>query len=131
MSNSAGMSMPARIVMKFAANVVLVWFLHVQFGSFFVISGEIHAWVVVGALLTLLNMLVRPVLHVLTFPLKLFATILAIIIVNGVLVQLTVSIVERMDPQVVTLSVQGGLLGWTIVAVVFGLGNWLMKASLK
>ena len=131
MADQQGLSMPAAIVLRFIANIGLVLLLHKHFGDFFAITDSVHAWVVVAALITLMNIVIRPVLNVITFPLKLFATILAIIIVNGVFVQITVSVVENMDPEVVTLTINGGLWGWTVVAIVMGLGNWVMKIVIK
>ena len=109
----------------------MVWVMRTYLAAFFAMTGDLAGMIVVGALLTLMNIIVRPVLNLVTIPLKLFATVLAIIVVNGAFVQMTVLIVEKMDPTVVTLAVQGGLVGWVVVAIVFGVGNWLLKATLK
>lgn len=111
--------------------MALVWFLAVYFSAYFDLTGGIGAYVIVGSLLTLMNIFVRPLLELITLPLKLFATILAIIIVNGVFVQLTTVIVERMQDNLVTLEIHGKLWGWLVVATVLGLGNWLMKVALN
>jgi len=131
MSEGSRSSLPVRIFLKFVLNAILVWFLAKYLGLYFNLTGGMEAYIVIGALLTLMNMLVRPLLAVVTFPLKMFVTILAIIIVQAVFVQLTVMIVQRMDTSIVTLQVNGGLWGWVVIAVVLGVGNWLMKITLK
>jgi putative membrane protein len=99
--------------------------------QFFVIGGGWRAIIIVGVILTLLNILVRPVLNVLTLPLKLFATILAVIVVNGAFVYLTHLLILRMDPEIAQLTILGGAWGWIVVAAVLGFGNWLIKEMLR
>jgi len=131
MSESSGGSAPVRILIKFALNVGLAAFLAVYLDEYFRMTGGMSAYVVMGSLLTLMNIIVRPVLSIILLPLKLFVTILAIIILHAVFVQIAVMIVQRMDPEIITLEIFGGLWGWIIVAVILGLGNWTMKAMLK
>jgi len=123
--------MPLRIVAKFALNIGLVWVLATYLGDYFQMTGGLGAAVVTGSLLTLMNIIVRPILHILTLPFRLFATLIALIIVQAAFVQLTIMIAERMDPAVVTLTIGGGLFGWIVVAITLGVGNWLMKVVLK
>ena len=131
MATSSRTSLPLRVLVKFGLNVGLTWLLASYLNQYFVLSGDWKALVVIGALLTLMNMLIRPVLSVIMLPLKLFAAAFAIIIINGFFVWLIVKIAERMDAGIVTLSIEGGLWGWIVVAVILGLGNWMMKAMLK
>jgi uncharacterized membrane protein YvlD (DUF360 family) len=128
---SEGMSMPARLIIRAVLSVLLVWGMAVYLEPYFVVTGGVGAYVVIGSLLTLMNIVVRPLLDAITLPLKLFATILAIIIVNGAFVQLTVMVTDRMQPEVVTLRIDGGLWGWIVVAVILGVGNWVMKVMLS
>jgi|TARA_Y100000310_G_scaffold285871_1_gene309630 putative membrane protein len=116
-----------KIIIKAVGNIALVWILAVYMKQYFALTGGIPAYIIVGSLLTLLNMFVRPILDIVTLPFKLFATIIAIIIVNGVFVQLTHMIVQNMKPDLVTLEIYGGLWGWTVIAVVFGFANWVLK----
>ncbi len=99
--------------------------------QYFALEGGLRAVIIVGALLTLMNLFFRPILDLITLPLKLFATILAVIIVNGVFVEAIHRVTLRMDPGLVTLSIEGGLAGWILVALILGLGNWMMKEIVK
>jgi len=130
MSESRGASMPLRILIKALLNIAVVWLMTTYLNQYFQLTGGAAAYVIVGSLITLLNIFVRPILEILTFPFKLFATIIAIIIVNGGFVQLTHIITAKMDPTLVSLEIFGGLWGWVVVATVFGFSNWLIKEML-
>jgi uncharacterized membrane protein YvlD (DUF360 family) len=130
-SESSNISLPLRITLKAVLNIALVWVMATYLDQFFQLSGSWRAIIIVGALITLLNIFIRPVLEVITLPLKLFATLIAFIIVNGGIVQLTQMVTQRMDPADVQLEIFGGLWGWLVVATVFGFGNWLIRTILK
>ena len=123
---SDGLSLPARVLLRALLNIGLVWFMAIQLEAYFFLTGGFQAYVIVGSLLTLLNIFVRPFLALVTLPIKLFATLLAIIVVNGAFVQLVDYAVQRMQPDLVTLEIYGGLWGWIVVATILGVGNWLM-----
>ncbi|PIQ76196.1 hypothetical protein COU78_01405 [Candidatus Peregrinibacteria bacterium CG10_big_fil_rev_8_21_14_0_10_49_24] len=131
MASEGGLSLPARVLLRAVLNIALVWFLATYFYAYFEITGGLAAYIIVGSLLTLMNIFVRPLLEIFTLPLKLFATILAIIIVNGVFVQLTTYIVDNMQENLVTLNIHGKLWGWIVVATILGVGNWIIKAMLN
>ena len=120
-----------RLFAKAILNVLLVWTLDVVIPMYFVVTGGWFAYIIIGALISLLNFFVRPILYLISLPFKLFATILALIIVNGLFVQLLYEASLYLDQTIVTLDIRGGLIGWSIVAIAFGLSNWLMKIALK
>ncbi|OIO53499.1 hypothetical protein AUJ46_04850 [Candidatus Peregrinibacteria bacterium CG1_02_54_53] len=130
MADSSG-SLPLKITMKAILNIALVWAMATYLNQYFALTGGWRAIVIVGALLTLLNLIVRPVLAILTMPLKLFATILAVIMVNGAFVWLVHLLVLKMDPAVVGLEIFGGVWGWIVVASAIGFANWVMKEILR
>ncbi|MBU2213788.1 phage holin family protein [Patescibacteria group bacterium] len=129
MSESKG-SWPLRILIKALLNFAVVWLMATYMDQYFQMTGGFVAVIIIGSLLTLLNMFVRPILDIITLPFKLFATIIAIILVNGVFVQLIHVISQEMNPDLVTLEIFGGLWGWTVVAIVFGVSNWIIKEIL-
>lgn len=120
-----------RLLAKAILNILLVWALDILIPMYFVVTGGWVAYLVIGALISLLNFFVRPILYVISLPFKLFATVLAFIIVNGLFVQLLYEISLYLDQNLVTLDIRGGIIGWSIVAVAIGLANWLMKIALK
>jgi len=131
MSNDSGGSLPLKITIKAILNVTLVWAMATYLDQYFALTGGWRAIVIVGALLTLLNLLVRPILAVLTLPLKIFATILAVIVVNGIFVWLVHLLVLKMDPAIVGLEIFGGVWGWIVVAAAIGFANWVMKEIIR
>lgn len=131
MSDSSRISLPVRILLRFLLTIGLVWWMAAYLDQYVFISGGFVAYVIIGALLTLMNLLVRPVLNAVTFPLRLLATILALIIVNGVFLGITYRITMKMDPSLVTFEILGGIGGWIVVMLILGIANWLMKISLK
>jgi putative membrane protein len=123
------MNAPLRILLRFLLTIVLLWAL-VSFTPYLDLGYGWSSLIVIGALVTLLNLLVRPLLEILTLPLRFFATLLAFIIVNGLVVWLLYAVSQRMDTTMVTFAIQGGILGWAVVALVLGFGNWAMKEML-
>ena len=121
------MKAPARILITAILSVLLVWGLQNYLGQYFVLTGGWAALITVGALLTLMNMLVRPVLDIVALPLKFFMTFLAIILANAAFLWIVLQITDRMDPSIVTLRIAGGLMGWIVISLILGLANWIMK----
>ena len=118
--------MPVRLLLRYALTVLMLWLMIRYLPQYLVIYGNWMALPTVAALLMLLNMFARPVLKLLTLPLKLFMTIVAIVLVNGAFLWILERIAERFDPETATLLVQGGPGGWIVVALVLGLGNWVL-----
>jgi uncharacterized membrane protein YvlD (DUF360 family) len=120
-----------KLTLKSLLNIGLVWVMDMYLGQYFGLSGGIVGAIIVGALITLLNMFFRPVLAIILLPLKLFATIIAIIISNGAFIYVVHLATQRMDSSLVQLEIFGGPWGWIVVAVCFGLANWMMKEMFK
>jgi len=130
MSDDKKPSAPLRLFLRAVFNILLVALMAWYLPPYVFIQGGIGAYVVIGSLLTLMNILVRPVLALITFPLKLFATLIAVILANGVFIWITLFIAERLDPALVVFRIEG-ILGWIIVAMIVGTANWMMKHALK
>ncbi|TSC58802.1 MAG: putative membrane protein [Candidatus Peregrinibacteria bacterium Greene0416_19] len=125
------MSAPARIFLKFLGNTILIWMLARFLPQYVTVGGGLAGAVVIGALLTLLNLFLRPLLGILFLPLRLLAHILAIILLNAVFLWVIVKFVGLMDSSVVTLAIKGGWGGWIVVSLAIGLANWVMKEVIK
>lgn len=131
MSDSQGVSAPLKLIIRLLLTIALVWAMSAFLERYFFVSGGLAAYIVIGSLLTLMNVLVRPLLHLISLPFKLFAVIIAIIIVNGGFLWLTMEIAEELDPDVVQLHVDGGVGGWILVALILGVANWVFREMLK
>jgi|GEM_PF-358441 len=121
------MSLPIRVLLHAVLNILLVWALAHWLDQYFFLVGGAAAYVLVGCVLTLLNLLVRPILDLLLLPLRLLASLLAFILANALFLWLTLALVHRMDGDVVTLTIDGGIGGWLVVAIALGIGNWVIR----
>ncbi len=127
---TSSLGLPLRILFSTILTILLVWAMSALIPQYFLITGGWAALVIVGCLVTLLNLIARPVLHILTFPLKLFATLLALILSNAAFVWLVVRITSQMDPSLVQLRIADGFLSWMIVAAILGIANLFFKHTL-
>lgn len=122
----ASRSLPLRIVLQYALTLLTLWLLVRFLPQYLVIDGGPMALPTVAALLLLLNLFVRPILRIVTLPLKLFMTLAAIVLVNAAFLWLLERIAERFDPSTAIVLVQGGLGGWIVVALILGIANWII-----
>lgn len=126
----SSLSLPVRILFQAVLTILLVWILNELIPQYFAVKGGVAAFVIIGCLMTLMNIIVRPVLHVLLIPLKLFATILALILTNAGFVWITLQIAAQLDPNIVQLVIKDGFLSWMLVAIIFGIANFFYKHTL-
>ncbi len=130
MSDSSS-SAPLRLIVRLLLNIAVVWILPIILPSYVAIQGGWAAIILIGITMTLLNVLARPIIHILTFPLKLFMTIIAIILANAAFLWLLTWLIGMMDQSLVGLAIMGGLTGWIVVSLIMGLANWAMREMLK
>lgn len=124
-------SLPTRLTLHAILNILLVALLNRLLPDSFFVSGGAPAFVIVGALISLMNIVVRPVLNIIALPLKLFATIIAIILVNAIFLWMTLQLTMLMDPSLVTLDIGGGIGGWITASLALGFGNWVLHLLVK
>lgn len=120
-------SIPLLIVLKFLVNIFLMVGLDRYLPQYVTVFGGVAALVIIGALLTLMNMFVRPMLKIATAPARFVFGLPVIILLNFVFLWLTYQIVLLMDPSLVVLAISGGVEGWLVTSVIVGLVNWGMK----
>lgn len=123
------MSPALKLAVKFLANTILMWILHTYLSGYVTIFGGMAAYVVIGALLTLMNMFLRPILNFATAPARFIFGLPFVILLNFGFFWLTYKIVLFMDPSLVVLVIEGGVWGWVLVSVIVGTVNWGMKKA--
>ena len=121
------LSLPLRLALSAMLNSILVGLLDSYLPQYFTLFGGVGAFIIIGSLLTLMNFLVRPILNAVTFPLHLLTSLIADMIVNTLFLWMTYQIALQMDPNIVALTLTGGIAGWITVGSVLGFANWLMK----
>lgn len=124
------MSLPNRLVLRFALTALLLLAMNRWMSATFFVGGGWSGIVAVAALVTLLNVLVRPMLDLVTLPLKILTGGIVVMAVNLAILLALETITRLYDPQIATLTIQGGIRGWLLAAIVLGAANWAMKETL-
>jgi uncharacterized membrane protein YvlD (DUF360 family) len=127
MAEKSSLSAPLHLLVRFLLTILLLYILSTYFDQYFLLTGGLPAYITVAALVTLMNVLVRPVIHVLAMPFHLIFGLFITIAANWLFLWLTIQIAERFDPHTVRLAIEGGIAGWLLVAIILGVANWLMK----
>ncbi len=126
-----GLSAPARLIIRLILTIGLVYLLSTFLNQIFFVDGGLAAFIIIGSLITLMNVVVRPLLNLIMMPFKLFMGIIVLIVANGLILWLTEMIAEKMDPTLVVLEIDQGIGGWFLIAIILGLANWVMKETLR
>ena len=124
------MSLPLRITLRLILTIVLVWAMQIYLPQYVLVTGGLTAWIIIGILLTGMNLIVRPILQILALPVHLLATLLSFILVNIVFTWLTVWIIGKMDQGLAMFEILG-IAGWVVVPIVLGVANGVMKMLLS
>lgn len=115
------------VLTKFLAAVVVNAILAYAVGRFLpkllVISPGLYPHAVVGVVLAVTNLLVVPILHIIALPIRLFATAVAFFAVNILGLYVSLEIVKMLSLEGVTLAIEGGVVSWLLLSLVFGLVN--------
>ncbi|MEK9160290.1 MAG: phage holin family protein [Patescibacteria group bacterium] len=118
-----------RILVTVLANALALFLVsHVLDG--FTFEGGLIAPVIVAAILTVLNFILKPILKLLSFPLVFLTGGLFLIVLNAFILYLADYLLGVMDFKGVDLVVDG-ILTYALAAVIFGIANWLIHWLLK
>jgi putative membrane protein len=118
-----------KLLCTYIGTLIVLWALQHFTGDLLQISNGVLGLGVITLLLTVLNIIVRPILHIITLPLSLFTSVIAAIIVNGVIFELVQFIARQFLPTVAMVSLQAGIMNWLLVVLVLGVSNWAFKES--
>lgn len=116
-----------KFLLKVLANILVVYLLNEFLPAYVTIVGGLPAYIILGLLLMILNMTVRPILKLITFPLHFIFSILATIIVNVLFLWIVYQITLLLDPNILVFALTGGVVGWLVVSTVLGIANWFLK----
>lgn len=81
-----------RIVLTLAVNAISLWVINYLFSGVNISSGE--TLLMLAVVLSLLNITIKPLLHIFTFPVTILTFGLFALIINGIVLQLTFSFVS-------------------------------------
>lgn len=118
-----------RLLYTIVINAFALFIVSLILPGFEFVGGWI-APVVTAIVLTLLNMLVKPILKFLSFPLVFASAGLFLIVINAGILFLTEYVVAVMDIEGVAFQIKN-LLTYVLAAIIFGIANWLIHWFLK
>lgn len=131
MPQESRLSAPIRLVMRLLLTIGLLWLLNTFLDQYFYVNGGLPAFIILGSLITLMNVIIRPVLQLVLLPFRFFFHLLTLVMLNALFLWLTLRIAAELDPDVVTFAVNGGIAGWLLIALLLGFAHWVMKETIR
>lgn len=108
------------LVLRLLVNAAAVW-LAVYFVDGLGMEGSWVAWVVVAAILAVLNAVVKPVAKLLSLPVVILTLGLFLLVINAVLLQVVVAISDAIDMGLTSSGFVATFLG----AIVISIASWI------
>jgi putative membrane protein len=115
------------LLLRVLLNIILMWLLAAFLPQYVAIEGGTVAYIAIGLVISLLNVIVRPLLSLITLPLWILSHLIAAILVNLVFLWVTEVVVRGLQSSSFSLDIHGGALGWLITAAAFGILNWALR----
>lgn len=106
---------------------MFLWGLTEYLAHIFLLTGGLPAFLIIGFLLTTIDLLIRPFLALLTLPLRLFLSILNILVLNGLSLGILVFLSREFPPAILTLSILGGMRDLFLLIALFGLRDTFLR----
>ena len=112
-----------------AINTASVYVVH-NLLDHFIVTGGTLGYVLVGVILGLLNLFIKPVLKILSLPFIFLTAGLFVVILNTLILWIAVQLIAILDVAGITLSITGV---WTYVVAVcaFGIINYLFQKLIR
>ncbi|MFA5855550.1 MAG: phage holin family protein [Candidatus Gracilibacteria bacterium] len=118
-----------RAILTILANAVALLIIS-RLLSGFVFEGGYLAPILVAAILSILNFILKPVIKLLSFPLIFITGGLFLIVINAFLIYLSSYLLRVMDISGTALHVES-ILTYVFAAIILGVANWLIHWFLK
>ena len=113
-----------RVIFSLIGNSVLFWALHEHFfPGEFVVTGEIKGFVVLAVLFGLVNFFVKPLVDLVTLPIRWLTLGLFQFVINAALIYLLEWITHSFGVMEVTLTLNGDWLLYVIVGAIVAFAN--------
>lgn len=94
------------------------------------IGGGYTGFLIAGGTIAVLNLLVKPVIKFLAFPLIFLSAGLVLILINAFIFYLAKYLIDVMAITSVAMEVDN-LLTYVFTAIIFGLANWFISWLIK
>jgi putative membrane protein len=118
-----------RVLFFLIVNTITIYLVD-QLLNAFTITGSIWSYLLIGALIGILNTFLKPVLKILSLPLLFLTAGLFSIVINAIILYLGVLIIEVMQIPDLSFTIEG-ILTYIMAAFIIGLLNYLFQKILK
>ena len=121
------MSFPSRLLLRLLLNIAFIWLLARYLGTIFLLTGGLPAFLIIGFLLTAIDLLIRPFLGLLTFPIRLFLSLLNVLVLNGLSLGILLFLSKEFPPDILTLTILGGFRNLFLLIALFSLRDTFLR----
>lgn len=118
-----------KLLFTYIGTIAVLWALQHFANGIIQIENGIIGIGIIALLLTLLNLIIRPILQIITLPLSLFTSLFAAIVVNGIIFELVQFIARTFLPTLAVIRIQPGMTNWLLIVLVLGVSNWAFSES--
>ncbi len=93
-------------------------------------TGGIKFFIVGGLIIGILNVFVKPLMKILSFPLMMMTIGLFSLVINAIIFWLTMRVVNGIHLADISVTISGALT-YLVAGIVFGLVNWFLHIFIK
>lgn len=112
-----------------ALNTLSVYLVH-QLLDGFVITGGAWGFIVVGSIIGLLNLFLKPILRVLSLPFIFLTVGLFLVLINAVILWLAQQLVSFLELEGITFIVEG-MVTYVVAVLLLGVFNYLFQKLIR
>ena len=121
----------SRVFVSFVSNAGLFWFLsHEIFPESFQITGGVPAYLIIGSFSVFLNTFLRPILNIITFPLRLITLGFISFFLNGLMLWIVQYLINFLEIPEITFTIDG-FLTYILAGLFLGVSNFARHLVFK
>jgi len=87
------------------------------------IEGGTIAYIYIGVVFSILNLIIKPILNLVTFPLRILTLGAIVILIHAIMLYLLQEVINTLELFQATMTIHGGIVNFLIVGVILGIIN--------
>ena len=95
------------------------------------ITPPVTGHLIIGIAFGIINTLLKPLLKILTLPIRWATLGLIGIVINGALIYVLTIVFNQNDIASVSLAINGGFIEYILLGIIFGLGNAILSCRCR
>ncbi len=96
-----------------------------------IVEGGISAFILIGFILGVLNVFIKPILKIISLPFMIVTLGLFVVLLNGLILYFAENMVNFINGSTIKIMIEGGPLTYVWVALIFGFFNYLINIVLS